>query len=151
MQGTKRLTEKDYLIWDLLQDPHFRVTAEGIILTRKLAHGRGTGPWRRAGWVTPSRGGQKLYRRLTYHGVEIYQHRIVCAKKDGFLDPTLTVDHDDLNGLNNHPSNLRQILPGKNISLARQAYKRMGLSAAEAKRNWIKGLAGASKQQEAAT
>lgn len=134
--SARRVTTKDYLIWELLQDPDWRVTADGEVHTRRKCSG--VGPWRRAGWVSPSRAGTKCYRRVQFRGEELYEHRIVCAVKDGYLDPQKTVDHDDHNGLNNHPTNLRQIEPGENTRRARALYRRMGMTAAEAKASWIR-------------
>lgn len=153
MKTARKITEKDPIIMRLLEDPRYKVRADGAILTRARKRGPGLGPWRRAGWISPSRGGQKLYRRLTYLGHELYEQRIVFAARNGHLCPYSTVNHDDLNGLNNHPVNLgrKQLSHGENIRHARRLYKRMGMSAAEAKQQWIKGLAGAGKQLGAAT
>lgn len=132
--ATRKITEKDSWIWKLLKDPNYRVTENGEIHTRFRNGGRG---WRRGGWITPSRNGTKLYRRITYAGVELYEHRIVAAKKYGRLDPRKTIDHIDFNGLNNHPDNLRELDPSLNVQIAKQAYRRLGMSATEAKRNWM--------------
>lgn len=139
----RKITNKDGLIRELLQDPLYRVTAGGQVLTRTRRGPRGAifAPWRRAGWVSPSRGGTKLYRRVQYRGEELYEHRIVCAAKLGRLSQFETVNHKDLNGLNNHPRNLEMVSPGENIQHAQAFYRRSGMSAAEARANWIKGSA----------
>lgn len=135
-----KITEKDDVIWQLLKDPRYRVdTNTGEIFTQCRIGGTGLGPWRRAGWLSPSREGTKVYRRLQYRGEELYEHRIVWAAKHGFLCPYRTINHKNLNGLDNRPPNLELISPGENVSHAVQAYKRMGMSAAEAKAGWIKG------------
>jgi hypothetical protein len=138
--AAKRITRKDSLIWQLLKDPRYRVTKHGQVLTRTHVHGgRNLGPWRRAGWVSPSRDGTKLYRRLQYKGEELYEHRIVWAATQGNLCPFLTVNHKDLDGCNNHPSNLELITASENSIHAFAIYRRSGMSAAEARAKWIKG------------
>lgn len=135
--SARKITSKDYLIWRLLQDPLWRVTADGYVLTK--TRGNGVGPWRRAGWISPSRGGTKVYRRVQYRGEELYEHRIVFAACNGFLSPFKTVNHKNLNGITNHPGNLELITPEKNVAHAKEFYRRSGLTAAEAKANWIQG------------
>lgn len=136
------VTRRDGLIWQLLKDPKWKVTSSGHVLTRSLRGGTGIGPWRRAGWVSPSRNGTKLYRRVQYHGEELYEHRIVFAALNGFLDQFKTINHKNLNGLKNHPRNLELVTPGRNIQHAQEFYRRTGLSAAETKANWIRGAGG---------
>lgn len=138
MRTARMITLKDGLIRRLLQDARYKVWG-GRVLTRVRPRGRGIGPWRRAGWVSPSRNGTKLYRRLQYRGHDLYEHRIVLTKRLGKLCPFMTVNHKDLNGLNNRPRNLELVTPGKNLQHAWVAYKRSGMSAAEARANWIKG------------
>jgi hypothetical protein len=141
--AAKRITSKDSIIWRLLKDPRYRVTKDGRLMTRVRALGNhGLGPWRRAGWVSPSRGGTKVYRRVQYQGEDLYEHRIVWAATQGSLCPFLTVNHKDLDGTNNHPSNLELITTSGNIKHAQAFYRRSGMSAAEAKANWIKGAGG---------
>lgn len=140
----RHVTSKDHIIWELLKDPNFRVTTCGRILTR-LAPGcsvRTTRRWRPVGWVSCSRGGTKNYIRIRYQGVLLYAHRIVWAAHQGFLCPRRTINHKDLNGLNNAISNLELIDPGQNTRHALAIYRHTGLSAAEYKRNWIKGSGG---------
>lgn len=138
MGTARKISSKDRLIWRLLQDPDWRVTADGRVETRCLTGGLGRGPWRRAGWVSPSRNGTKLYRRVQYRGEELYEHRIVFAALNGFLSPFKTVNHKNLNGLRNNPANLELVSPGENVSHAKQFYRRSGMSAAEAKASWIR-------------
>lgn len=120
------VTEKDGLIWQLLRDPGFEVTADG----RVLRHGV------EAGCVYSSRNGTKLYRRLRYKGERLYVHRIIWAALRGFLCSTKTINHKDLNGLNNRPANLELVSASQNIKHAKAYYRRRGMSAAEARANW---------------
>lgn len=145
MNTARKITEKDPIILKLLKDPRYKVRADGRVLTR-VSRGRGIGPWRLAGWISPSRGGEKLYRRLQYMGHDLYQHRIAHFALKGGVSPFHTVNHLNLNGLDNGPSNMAGATPSQNLRHAKEAYRRLGMSAAEAKRNWIKGLAGAGKQ-----
>jgi hypothetical protein len=140
MAYARKVTEKDYLIWRLLQDPLWRVTADGRVETR--VHGRRVGEWRRAGWVSPSRNGTKLYRRVQYQGEELYEHRIVFAAAYGHLSAYKTVNHKKHVGLENHPHNLELVTPAENLRHAKQFYRRSGMSAAEARANWIKAARG---------
>lgn len=142
MGERKRITFKDRLIWRLLQDPFWKVTTDGRVLTKRLRGGTGIGPWRRAGWVSPSRLGTKLYRRVQYEGVDLYEHRIVFAALNGFLSPFKTVNHKNLNGLTNHPRNLELVTPSENAIHARTFYRRWGMSAAQARSNWMKAAGG---------
>lgn len=138
--AAKKITRKDRIVWQLLSDPRYRVTPAGQVLTRTHPRGgKGLGPWRRAGWVSPSREGTKVYRRVQYRGQELYEHRIVLAAVQGSLCPFLTVNHKDLDGCNNHPSNLELITASGNIKHALAIYRRSGMSAAEAKAKWTKG------------
>lgn len=137
MKTVRRITCKDELILQLLQDPLWRVTAKGRVMTK--VRGNGIGGWRRAGWISPSRNGTKLYRRVQYRGEGLYEHRIVFAALKGSLSPFKTINHKNLNGLNNHPGNLELITAGENVQHAKEYYRRRGLSAAEAKANWIRG------------
>lgn len=123
------VTEKDGLIWQLLRDPKFEVTADGRVLRYGVE----------AGCVYSSRNGTKLYRRLRYKGERLYVHRIIWAALRGFLCSTKTINHKDLNGLNNKPSNLELVSPSQNLRHAFEVYRRNGMSAAEAKSNWMKG------------
>jgi len=138
----KKIATYDRLIWRLLQDPDWKVTADGEVQTRCLRGGRGRGPWRRAGWVSPSRNGTKLYRRVKYHDQELYEHRIVFAARYGYLSPYKTVNHKNLRGCVNHPQNLELVTPAANLRHAAQYYKRSGMSAAEEKANWISSMRG---------
>jgi hypothetical protein len=140
--AAKEITSRDHIVWQILSDPNWRVTPEGHVLTcTPLRNAKGTAAWRRAGRISISRNGLKRYWRVKYRGVEVYANRIVFAATYGYLSPFETIDHKDLNSLNDHPANLQSIPPGQNVSDARQAYKRMGMTAAEAKRNWINGKA----------
>lgn len=141
MGNVRKITCKDHLIWRLLQDPFWRVTATGQVQTRRRG-GTGIGPWRRAGWISPSRNGTKLYRRVQYCGEELYEHRIVFAALKGFLSPFKTVNHKNLNGLRNHPGNLELVTAGENMQHAKEFYRRSGMSAAEAKARWIRSAGG---------
>lgn len=145
MSAARKVTTRDYLIWRLLQDPDWKVHG-GEVLTRMLRGGTGRGPWRRAGWVSPSRHGTKLYRRVQYQGEELYEHRIIFAAHYGHLSAYKTVHHIEHVGLDNEPGNLELVSPSANIRHSKEFYKRSGLSAAETRANWIKGLAGAGKQ-----
>jgi hypothetical protein len=80
--------------------------------------------------------------RIRYQNVFLYAHRIVWAARHGFLCPYRTINHRDLDGTNNEPRNLELIEPGKNLSHAKQLYGRMGMTAAEAKKNWINSAGG---------
>lgn len=146
MSTARKITEKDPIILKLLKDPRYKVRADGRVLTTACRGGHGIGPWRLAGWVSPSRGGEKLYRRLQYKGHDLYEHRIAVLARGERLSPYETVNHKDLNGLNNGPVNTEPATPSQNMRHARAMYKRLGMSAAEVKRNWIKGLAGASSK-----
>lgn len=130
------ITTKDELIWRLLQDPNWRVSKRGKVFTR-IHGGSHVGNWRRAGWRSPSRNGEKLYWRLQYKGVDLYEHRIVWAAFKGHLSPFKTINHKDLNGLNNSPLNLELTTPQQNIQHARAFYRRTGMSAREARAHWI--------------
>jgi hypothetical protein len=143
--AAKKITRKDPIVWRLLKDPRYRVTKDGKLLTRVRPSGdrASLGPWRRAGWVSPSRGGTKVYRRVQYMGEELYEHRIIHAAVYGKLCPYRTVNHDDLNGLNNQPGNIAdQATTSENIRHARAFYRRTGMSAAEARANYIRGAGG---------
>lgn len=100
------------------------------------------GPWRQTEYISASRNGTKLYRRLKYCGEWLYEHRIVFAKIHGYLCATKTVNHKDLNGLNNDPDNLELITPRQNIRHAYGLYRRSGMSAAEARAKWIQAARG---------
>lgn len=128
------VTEKDRFIWLLLKDHRYQITPDGNVL-RQLKDQS----WRLAGWVSPSRNGTKLYRRLEYMGVQLYEHRIVWAASRGFLSSLKTINHKDLNGLNNKIENLELITPSQNQRHAKTYYRRAGMSAIEAKANWAKG------------
>lgn len=140
--SARKITAKDPLIWQLLSDPNYRVTADGRLMTRIQKYGgpraARIGKWRLAGWVSPSRQGQKLYRRVRYRGEDLYEHRIVFAAREGYLSPFKTVNHPNLDGTDNR-QRLELITPGENVRHAQEFYRRTGMSAAEAKRNWING------------
>lgn len=138
MQKSK-ITSKDPLIWRLLDDPNYKVTADGRILSRVRARGHIKKEWKRAGWISRARNGTQQYWRVTYKGERLYGHRIVWASHHGFLCAYRTINHKDLNGLNNDPPNLELISASANIRHAKELYRRTGMSGAEAKAKWIQG------------
>lgn len=139
MESARAITAKDDVIWELLADPLYKVTLEGQLLTRRPVRSEVAREWREAGWISPSRKGTKLYRRVEYRGIQLYVHRIVWAAFYRSLCPQFTVNHIDLNGLNNRPENLELISAANNLRHARAIYRRAGMSAAEAKASWISG------------
>jgi hypothetical protein len=80
----------------------------------------------------------KKYIRVTYEGIHLYAHRIIWAKFRGYLNPRKTINHKDLNGLNNQLENLELITPSQNTKHACEAYRRMGMTALEAKASWAR-------------
>jgi hypothetical protein len=137
--GIGKITAKDRWIWKLLKDPNYRVTERGEILYKGPHKARGRRGWRAAGWISPSRHGTKIYRRIQYRGVQLYAHRIVWAFFRGFLSPNQTINHKDLNGLNNAIENLELVTASVNTKHARAAYRTNGLTAAELRKNWKRG------------
>lgn len=136
----KMITAKDKYVQRLLSDPYYRVTRTGLILTRFKRRSRQIADvWRNAGWVSTSRRGTKNYVRVLYKGVYLYAHRIVWAAFNGPLRSDMTVNHRDLNGLNNHIENLELVTASENTVHAQTAYRRMGMSAAELRANWKRG------------
>lgn len=121
------VTEKDGLIWQLLKDPDYKVMKDGRVIRRG----------KEAGCVYASRNGTKLYRRLGYKKERLYVHRIVWAAFRGYLSPAKTINHKDLNGLNNDIKNLELVTPAQNTRHALGFYRRTGMTAAQQRANWI--------------
>lgn len=68
----------------------------------------------------------------------LYVHRIIFAAFGGRLNSSMTVNHKDLDGLNNNIENLELISHGANLRHACEV-KRRGMSGKEAKANWVAG------------
>lgn len=137
------ITLNDALIFELLRDSNYRVHKNGRILTRLEKNGKVVGrTWRPCGSINHTRNKTKCYWKVSYKGHLLYAHRIVWAKFKGFLSRALTINHKDLNGLNNDISNLEHITPGENLSHAYilkksvKGFRKMGMSAAEARAAW---------------
>ncbi len=137
------ITLNDCLIFELLKDPNYRVQKDGRFLTKLEKNGKHVGSkWRPCGSVNHTRNKTKCYWKVSYKGRLLYAHRIVWAKFKGWLSEALTINHKDLNGLNNKIDNLEHITPGENLSHAYilknsvKGFRKMGMSAAEARAAW---------------
>lgn len=93
----------DHLIEKLLADSNYEVRADGTVWTRITKTGKVsiTNVWRRAGSA------RRGYWTLKYFGVMLQIHRIIHAKFNGKLEPDLVVMHQDDDGYNNAPENLK--------------------------------------------
>lgn len=141
MQHARKIAGKDRLIWQLLKDGHYRVTGDGRVMTNLPRRGglRRSAEWREAGYPCPSRGGSRAYWRLKYRGQWLYRSRIIFAATNGRLDPRMTVDHINMNTLDDRPQNLRELTGADNSREATRFYRVAGITAAELKASWVAG------------
>lgn len=113
----KLIASNDDLIYDLLQNPLFKVEASGIVLTRVAKTGKvfvNPDTWREAG----SRNSED-YVEINYKGKRLLRHRIIYAafsseQNKPALAKDLTVNHE--NGIrgDDRPENLTISPHGKN-------------------------------------
>lgn len=73
---------------------------------------RGIGEW--VGYVRHKTGRSRGYIAIRYKNVVYLEHRLIWKMANG-KDPLFVIDHIDHNVENNSPSNLREVLPYKNL------------------------------------
>lgn len=103
-------SNRDPLIWDLLKDPRFRITAIGTIERRVFANRKdliGREIWKRAGFFDDK--GNNL---ISYKGKKLRVNRVVFAHFTGYLRKNIKIRNKDGNRGNNHPDNLEAINQG---------------------------------------
>lgn len=95
--------KNDHLIYALLGDSNYEVRADGTVWTKVTRTGKVSvnNVWRQTG------SGRRGYWTLKYKGSMLQIHRIVYAKFNGPLEADLVVMHQDDNGYNNEPLNLK--------------------------------------------
>lgn len=97
------ICKNDHLISKLLDDQNYEVRPDGTVWTRITRTGKVSvnNVWRQSGCA------RRGYWTLKYFGAMLQIHRIVYAKFNGPLEADLVVMHQDDNGLNNAPENLK--------------------------------------------
>ena len=137
----RTLSRNDDLIWQLIDDPQFRIFRDGTIETIRNTNGIGTcETWRQA-WCMSStnhrRKKLKQYSVVSYRGKLLPLHRVIYLKFIGPLDPTMTVNHIDGDTLNNSANNLELATHTDNRIHGIVATRDGGMTAAKAKKLWM--------------
>lgn len=120
----KHESKNDYLIEQLLEDPLYKITKDGKVYSKLTLNGQGiTKDWRELGYVKADG-----YVRFRYKDEFLFVQRVIYRKFKGELDPTLTINHINLDHSDNHPDNLEQISQGENNKKKHKKYKKSVLA-----------------------
>lgn len=111
----KAISKNDKLVVQFLTDDNYIVFWSGEILTRIDRAGHVQDVWRTAGLIERNKGNTP-YWRIRYKGKYLAAHRIIYQKFIGDLDPHLTINHKDGDGLNNNVENLELVTIGENTA-----------------------------------
>lgn len=110
----------DYLIYDLLQNPIYKVLENGTILTSNLKNGSPSDKWREVNQSTdcsPDMAkavNKTVYRIIGYKKTRLRVHRIIYAAFIGPLSEDMVVNHKDGDSSNNKIENLELVSPSQN-------------------------------------
>jgi hypothetical protein len=116
----------DKYIYELLEDPNYKVLEDGTILTCRNKQGHTTTTWRKKPCYVTSEG----YLRIKYYRKGLFLHRIVYAHFNGDLEPHKHINHIDGNKVNNRPENLELVSTSANNLHAYRVLKRKPVTAA---------------------
>ncbi len=112
----KNYGKNDHLIDDILDNPHYKVTKSGKLMTRISINGQGlmkSNKWREVGKF--DKDGYRVFQPR-FDGVkkELKIHRIIYRHFHGELKPHYVVDHINRHKQDNRPSNLRLVTVAEN-------------------------------------
>lgn len=114
MRSGKLIAVNDYLIEEILNDPAFLVSENGVICKKIGSKIKKLG--------SPDKEG---YIRINYKRKKVFSHRIIYAKFNGNLKEDLVVEHRDGNPGNNAANNLLLVTHKKNIEYKNRRLERI--------------------------
>lgn len=109
--------KNDLLIFELIENPNYRISENGVIETLVQQNGKVGKEWRIAGCLRHG------YVGIRFRGAVLCGHRIVWAKFKGYLRCNLVINHIDGNRSNNALSNLELVTQSTNN---KHAYRSLG-------------------------